>query len=95
MKKELVREIYLGNFRPFHSAQSKTQEIDEINKAIKEICSKIMLTNDEELRSELLFEMEDYINRLVDENGLFYFKAGIKFGRDLNKEIDDESLFNI
>ena len=94
MKKELIREIYLGNFRPFHSAQPETQKINDIKKEIKEICFKIAKANDKE-QIQLMLELEDYINRLVDEYGVFYFTAGIKFWHDFSLELSDDSLYNV
>lgn len=95
MKKELIREIYLGNFRPFHSAQPRNEIIDNIKKEIKEICKKIASTNDGEQIKILMLDLEDYINRLVDEYGVFYFTAGIKFWHDFSLELSDDSLYNV
>ena len=96
MKKELIREIYLGNFQPFHSAQPETQKISYIKEEIKEICSKIAKAKDnDEEQIQLMVEMEDYINRLVDEYGVYYFTAGIKFWHDISLELSDDSLYNV
>ena len=46
-------------------------------------------------KENLFFKLDESINKLVDENGLFYFKAGIKFATDFYTEINDDALYNI
>ena len=95
MEKELIRELYLGNFRPFHTAQSQTKQICRIKEELEEIMNEIKHTKDKVEIENLLFKLDECINKLVDENGLFYFKAGIKFATDFYTEINDDALYNI
>ena len=41
MEKELIRELYLGNLRPFLTAQSQTQQMVELKAELEEIINGI------------------------------------------------------
>ena len=62
---------------------------------LEEIMNEIKHTKDNVEIENLLFKLDECINKLVDENGLFYFKAGIKFATDFYTEINDDALYNI
>ena len=57
--------------------------------------NEIKHTKDNVEIENLLFKLDECINKLVDEKGLFYFKAGIKFATDFYTEINDDALYNI
>lgn len=95
MEKELIRELYLGNLRPFLTAQSQTQQMVELKAELEEIINGIKHAKDNVEIENLLFRLDECINQLIDENGLFFFKAGLKFATDFYTEINDDSLYNI